>query len=232
MAIVQVGELISSIRGSVGGVTFRNSKSGIVALSRPIGHKATTQKGYISRNNLQDLIIGYRELGNDSKDNWIEYADLYTKVNMFGNTRILSGFNWFTSMNYYREFCGLSVFVNPPVHVLPTAVPEWTVTNEEDGININIGEMEIVGDEYFIWYISNVYNLDSTALTSQLRIGGFQLTEQEISINITEDFDSITGLVYSDIVSTGIFNIGVGLRVFNGTSGIITAIDRKVLSVG
>ena len=231
MAIVQVGELISSIRGSVGGVTFRNSKSGIVALSRPIGHKATTQKGYISRNNLQDLIIGYRELVVDGKNAWIEYAELYTKVNMFGNVRILSGFNWFTSMNYYRALLGNSPFLEPPEHVLPSALPVWTVTNEVGGLTINIGEFEVTENEYFIWYISNVYNLESTALTSQLRIGSFQLTEAEISINVTSDFDSITGLVYSDIVTDGVFNIGVGLRIYNNTSGVNSAMERKVLSI-
>jgi hypothetical protein len=230
MAIVQLGALVSGIRGSVGGVTFRNSKAGIVALQRPIGHKATTQLGYSGRSNLQNLIIGYRALSSADKSDWIEFGELYTKVNMFGNTRILSGINWYTSINYYRDFLGVAYLSVPPTYTLPQAVPGWSISVISQRLTITIDSYEPDVNEYFIWYISGVYNSSSTALTSQFRIGGFQLSDDDITINITSDFNSITGLVFRDIIVGGIFNIGVGLRMVNIDSGLITELDRKVLS--
>ena len=55
MAIITKGALVAGIRGSIGGVTFSNSRSGIVAKLKMLGNIAGTEPQYIKRQTFPSL---------------------------------------------------------------------------------------------------------------------------------------------------------------------------------
>ena len=231
MAIVALGSLISEIRGSVGGVTFSNSKSGIVAKLRVTGKISGTQKQYVKRQTLQNFNNSYRELTEVNKVLWQNYADTYTKTNMFGNNRTLSGINWYITTNYFRELSGASILTEPPTHTLPNSAPEFSISGTGGNLVIQLAVYTPGTDEKILIYITKPNNKAAVSMNSSYRFAAIEDTASEQEYNLDTDFYQINGFNFSSIESTGEFNIGVGIRLLNTSSGIAGSISRQVLKI-
>ena len=231
MAIIQLGSLVSSIRGTIGGVTFSNSNAGIIAKSKCIGRKSTTTKGLTARKNLNNFVKGWQALSLVNQSLWDDYAALYTKDNIFGETRTLSGFNWYCSINWFRSLGGNSSVSTPPAHTLPQAVPSWSVSIVTNRLVVSTGTVSVGESEKLLFYLGSPYNLSANAFTSQLRYSHIDDLLSRYDYDISSEFENEFIYSFSSIISGGSFNLCVGLRVVNVVSGLVTSLDRKILEV-
>lgn len=138
MARVEYGVIITDIQGSIGGITFQHNRSGKIARLRPKTHKNPTAPQVSSQVILAGMLNEWQQLSSAQQTNWNDFADLHTKDNMFGDTKTLSGLNWFCSINISRNYIGLASLITPPAYVLPVAVPAYSVTINQTKIEINL----------------------------------------------------------------------------------------------
>jgi hypothetical protein len=150
---------ITDLKGSIAGTTFQHNSSGKIVRQRP----RIISKFSVNQNNKQILLSNFcrkwHQLSNVNKALWAAFATAHTKFNFYNEVKILTGFNWYTSINSYRYICGLTTLSPPPVYTVPAAVNDWSLLVNGNGIFICFAsEYEVKADYLLIYsspYLSN-----------------------------------------------------------------------------
>jgi hypothetical protein len=127
MARITLGGIITDISGSIGGTTFSNNGSGLTAKNKVNGKRSRTTNQLISLNNSISIFNLWNSLSNAQKVVWNDYATAYTKVDRYGKTKTLNGYNWCLLINTAYYAINKSYLLAPPAHVLPDALPAFTL---------------------------------------------------------------------------------------------------------
>lgn len=126
MAIVQLGPVVTGIKGSIGGTTFSANRAGTVAKQRLTGKRkmSISQAQAISFANQITYIWNQLPLAN--KELFNEYAIANTFTDRYGQTKQLTGFQWYKQLcQASGYFAGLGL-TEPPAYSLPAALPAIT----------------------------------------------------------------------------------------------------------
>ena len=126
--------------GNLGDITFQRNTAGTIVRLRPRPSKSSTTQQTTAHINHIDWSYEWQQLTQDERDDWNTYAGTWTKVNKFGQTKTLTGLNWFESANYYRLELGESILTAPPVHDLPQAPPDFDINITDDTISLTFNE--------------------------------------------------------------------------------------------
>lgn len=218
MALIQLGPLISAIKGSIGGITFSSIRAGIVVKSRLTGKKSRTQKQGISLNNAIANTNQWNILQNDDKEVWNQYAEINTLVDRYGVTKILTGYNWFQLLNTSSVFLGDGFLTLPPTHEIPEAMPSYIVDALPDDL--------VITTSIPINTVTTGINLftsspqKSNALFNR---GAFRLTDisgidVSVPFSIKEAWENTHGLDYESTVLNATFNINTMIMPIDKTS--------------
>lgn len=102
MARVTYGESITEYAGSIGGVTFLKNASGPIAKlrSNPPVNPSPDQSTHQTR--MAMLVALWPTLSQGEKDSWNTIAAAHDKTTPWGETKTLSGYQWFLSTNLIR----------------------------------------------------------------------------------------------------------------------------------
>lgn len=102
MARVTYGESITEYAGSIGGVTFQRNASGPIAKLRtnPIVNPSPNQNPYQTR--MAALVAYWPTLSQAYKDLWDALAAAHDHTTPWGETKTLSGYQWFILSNLNR----------------------------------------------------------------------------------------------------------------------------------
>lgn len=119
MARVEYGAFITSLKGSIGGVSFHRNTSGDVAKIKPsqVFRQSTLQTA--SQIIFSQFRSIWSTLSSATQTLWNTFASLHTRVNYFEETKILTGYNWFLSININANICGAASVPTPPAYTLP-----------------------------------------------------------------------------------------------------------------
>lgn len=127
MARVTYGGGVTGFAGSIGGVTFLRNASGYIAKlrSNPTVNPSPSQATYQRR--LAWLVSLWPSLSQANKDTWDAIAAAHNHTTPWGETKTLSGYQWFLSCNLMR----LRYYTT----VISTA-PAWAVKTPPDAFTI------------------------------------------------------------------------------------------------
>ena len=220
MARVSYIAPISEIVGSIGGFTFQRNRSGTIIRSRPSTYKSST----IKQTAAQQLFIHYLQLwqglSQANKDLWDAFAIAHTKDNSFGQTKTLTGLNWFQSINYYRELLRLSVLSSPPAYLLPAAVPAYSFNVDETTLEIDFSLPWDPPDCALLIRLTQPVNRNTESLQRELRLVKI-LTEGEYSsMDLLSDWENYFDIPYPPSSETSNFTLGVMVQSLRKASGI------------
>lgn len=115
MARVTYGSGVTEFAGSIGGVTFlRNASGPIVKLrSRPLVNPSPDQSTY--QTNMSTLVAYWPTLSQANKDLWDAFAVAHDHTTPWGESKTLSGYQWFLSCNLNILRVEQSIISAPPV---------------------------------------------------------------------------------------------------------------------
>jgi hypothetical protein len=136
MARVTYGGGITNFAGSIAGTTFQKTRSGNIARTRTTRPSRTTEKMAETQLSTFDLLRLWRELTFTNQLAWNSFAALHTRIDPYGRTTILSGYNWFISINSNRLLCGTAAAVTPPTYTLPTPPDSLFLQADADLLSI------------------------------------------------------------------------------------------------
>ncbi len=115
MARVIYGSIITDIKGSIGGITYQKNGSGTIARLKPRKTKTNTQKQRDQQPRLKELQRNWNLLELGLKALWNDFASVNDKIGLDGNPKVLTGYQWYLSINQNRLLFNDPILEAPPV---------------------------------------------------------------------------------------------------------------------
>ena len=220
MARVEYGDIITAMKGSIGGVTFQKNRAGEIARLKSGTYKNSTSKQVTQHALHYRIIKAWRDLSTDEQTDWNDFADLHTKTDLWGEENTLTGFNWFVSINNYRTMAGVPFLTTPPSYTLPTASPDYYL--DINGSTIQLLTKTDVPSTGNIMIIRTTYAITNNSMNfrQMLRRTKVVATTPWTSIDITSEWESTHNLPYPPGTVNLNYQIGCCINTANITSGI------------
>lgn len=143
MAKVNYGQIVNDARGKQGGTVFSKNKSGAYTRRKvtPANPNTPSQSGVRSSFALLSKLWG-TGLSDIQRASWINYANTYPRIDVFGASIRLTGLNMFISFNAILNALGLaSAIVAPATNVV---VP---IAFDPASLVVNAGAGTVVFEE-------------------------------------------------------------------------------------
>lgn len=114
MAIIRPSAIVAAISGSVGGVTFVNSRRGLIARHRP-AHTASHSASLLERQAVFDTTTrAWRDLTPEQRESWRTLAIDQPTTNRLGLTSPITGFQSYLSSSLLQSsFTGIPLSAPP-----------------------------------------------------------------------------------------------------------------------
>jgi len=222
MARATYGSIIINLKGSIGGTTFQENASGKIVRCRPrITRKQSPKQN--NRNILTAIVVSlWHSLTTTQQALWAAFAAAHTKDNYYGETKTLTGFNWFTSINSYRNLCGKTHLYEPPAYSLPTAVPAFTFRVTGNGVFIDFDSQFSAAESNLFIYSTPIIPDYSTKTRRKYYYTYFTDSATVQSIDFTSEWETAHGMKFPGV--TDIFNFHINIMVFrvNDNNGLVT----------
>lgn len=114
MAIIKPSHLIGAISGSIGSVTFKNTRNGTVLATRPNKRAAKSEAQIASDARWFNLSLAWKALTPQQRHAWNSFARNLSRSDSLALPRAPSGFQTFMAHNSIPYWKGLSLILVPP----------------------------------------------------------------------------------------------------------------------
>ena len=239
MARVTFSGIVSDVKGSIGGITFQNNSSGAIVRGRPRTRKAQSQKQQLSQAEHIEKLRTFQLLSLGSKTLWNEYAQVWTKVNSFGQVKRLTGQNWYESVNHNLELAGNPIVDIPPSHILPPAVGSYVFSMTATQMLINFNASFTPANSILLIRASSFFSLTGKVKLNSLRLIKVLDTAPYSLIDITTLWEDYFGVSYPPAANFNNFSVSIMLQTVEKTSGLasaglnyIAAIRQPITGIG
>ena len=155
MARVKLSPLISTLSGSIGGVTFQRNKYGMTLREKPIPVNFNTEYQYTVRQAVLTAQAAWQALSEDQQKQWRRFPDFSLQGTRHNKSVKLSGHALYLKYQVIRLLSGLSLLTTINYNVMP-AVPEF------DKIDYTMPTLEIyfedtvdVSEYWFLLRLTN-----------------------------------------------------------------------------
>ena len=209
MALVNFSALVTSVKGSVGGITFSSTRSGTAVKRRLTGRKSVSSKQLRALSLNKQSLTDWSILGFGPRQSWSDYASVYTFTDRFGVTKALTGLNWFVLVNYNRVFFGLSVVTVPPTHVLPDSLPSFFLTMDATSMVVEWSTTVDDSTTAIMVFASGPTKSQAQYNRGKYLLLGLITSDYSNSFAITSLWEDVTGLNYASTMAAGLLNVNV-----------------------
>jgi hypothetical protein len=211
---------ITSITGSIGSTTFQRNASGYIARLRP-NHTTALIKNPLSKFiTISKRLAEWRSLAPVTQGLWQSFAALHSKIDYYGNTRKLTGFNWYVSINNHLESLCISILSSPPAYVSPTVVPEFTFQVNDLGLLLFATTSYTLGNNYLVIFATPPTAPIFPIQRSKFRFITYSTTSPVTSINFKTSWQNTFGITYPSAGTK--YRKGIAVMIFHvdTTTGI------------
>ena len=220
MALVEFAAPITSIRGSIGGWVFQRTNAGNIVRLKGGPVRASTPKQTLSHQNFIAFLQQWQPLTLGQKQLWDDFGVANVKINKFGLEKILTGLNWFQSINSNLTLVGEPTIDVPPIHTLPTAVASYSVTVDATKIEITFSPSYTPVNSALIIWATTPTTQTAVLKRSALKQISVLAPAAFTTINITAAWETAIGMSYPPPGATPCYSIGVLVNTIELTSGI------------
>ena len=230
MARVTYGSGITELAGSIGGVTYQKNASGNIAKlrSNPTVNPTPLQAGY--QNNMAKLVAHWPTLSQANKDNWNALAAAHLHTTPWGETKALSGFQWFLSCNLNRFRQWISIVGAPEAWVVYPPPNQFTIETSATYIRAawapDYNGVDLVG------YISLPLKQSSLKLRRSLFfVKKYYLAPALSNWDFTAAFEALTNVTWADFYASA--NCNIIIRIINGrfVSGYFSSFTSAITKI-
>ncbi len=218
MALIQTSELVSSIKGSVGGTTFSVNRAGLTAKKRLVGKRLPTQKQSSALNDSVASTVAWNALTYSQKNVFNLYALANEYTDRYGVVKPLTGYQWFKQLSQSSFYFTGSQLTVPPTYAIPDALPTFDLFIEFDGIRVQ-WSTPIDTDNLYIY----VYATPPVRSQARVQRGAYrQLDVRDLDyssfFNITDAWNEAFNMDFSSFTASASFNINVFIYAVQKTS--------------
>ncbi len=220
MALIQLGSIITGIKGSIGGTTFSAIRAGTVAKNRLSGKRLLTSSQSNALNTSQLITGAWNDLTNSQKVNFNDYALANTFYDRHGVVKVLTGFQWFKQLCWASYYFEGNFITSPPAYAIPIAIPLFTI-DASTGLLVFTWSIPIdISNTYLFLYTSKPVKGNATYQRGAYRLTDVRSLDYSNSFDFTDAYNQAHNTNYSNILFGGSFNINVLAFVVNRTSWV------------
>lgn len=132
MALIKPSAIVQGISGSIGGQTFVNAKTGLVARPRPYRRAASSEKALIQQSYFSNVSRRWRQITEQQRDSWRSLATDFPQTNRIGQTSPWTGYTLYVKVTMNRLRATGSLFDSPPI-VAPITVDPFKIPTLTQG---------------------------------------------------------------------------------------------------
>lgn len=189
MAKVILTGIIAEITGSIGGTTFQNTRSGLIARRKPIPTKTRTSKQSAILAKHSTLNAQFILLPLSTKIQWDSFALAHTRENKYGSNNILTGINWYQSINFSLFLISEPLVVFPPSYIPPFAPLSYTGCLENNELKITNAYPADASDHSILIYTTPPLTRSTISDWSNFRLTKIININPSSIIDLTSDWE-------------------------------------------
>ena len=232
MAQVTYGPTITEYTGSIGGVTYQKNASGNIAKSRsnPTINPTSLQAKYHTR--LAKLVAFWPTLDQFNKDLWDAHALAHDHLTVWGETKTLSGYQWFLSCNLYALEVLLTPLLNPEAWVVYDAPQEFTLEASASFLEL-VWDPDYNANAHLLIYISLPLRQSSLKMRKSLfAMGSINVSSLLYGISLTTAFESLANVTWTTFKATANCSIIVRLARGDLSAGWMSKYTSAIIKIG
>jgi len=216
MARVTYGSGITELAGSIGGVTYQKNASGNIAKLRSNPIVNPTSRQAVHQNNMARLVAFWPTLSQADKDAWNDLAAAHLHTTPWGESKKLSGYQWFLKCNLIR-FKYTSVVRATPADWYDIPPPNQFIIETSPTYIRAAWAPDHEGYE-LLGYISLPLKQSSLKLRRSLfYVKKFQSLASLTNWDFTSVFESLTNVTWADFYASA--NCHIIIRIISSYLG-------------
>jgi hypothetical protein len=219
MARVQYGSQVTALAGSIGGISFQKNSASDIARLKPSSPFLPSVGQYSQQQTFSFLVKAYNDLSLSNKQAWNAFASANSKYNFWGVEKVLTGYNYFLALSYYKYLLTDSIFTSPPTYSTPASVPSFSVTANSSHIRATF-DSTWTESNYALFYATPFLRSSSTYNHRHLR---YLCYNHNFSIDyedLTSDWERVFGITWPPSVGSSSLHIIVAVITVLNTSFI------------
>lgn len=225
MALIELGPMVSGIKGSIGGTTFQNTAAGIIARSKPRGRKSATPEQSLARQFPNTFIGWWQGLTISDQLTWAGFASAHTHTNNFGQVKTLTGFQWFELINYNLIRAGQPTVDTAPTFFPAEAVDDFTVGITAASLDIHFSGATTPVDSIALVWATTIIGSTNTSNRSRYRlIDSFNYGGGIVDFDVYTEWKIKFGYDFATFPGSTLVKIILGVQNLNVKSGICSPI--------
>lgn len=151
---VQFGNIASDARGKIGGTTYSKNRSGAYAKRKTSPTNRNTTAQSVVRTNFTGLTKAWGSvLSGAQQTEWNNFATLWPRTDVFGNSVKISGQNMFISLGQRALQIGLPYLLDPPADLSVIPIPIDPTSLEVNPATIQFAQNGAAADATQLFYI-------------------------------------------------------------------------------
>jgi hypothetical protein len=220
MAKVIYSAEINELIGSVGGTTFQRNASGAIAKLKTISRGRSSSSRQDSNIRLNEIVLTWSTLTLTQQGLWSAFAAAYPKTNYYGVEKVLSGYNWFISINSNRYLTEQALLVIPPTYATPGVIPAFDVNLGETYLELDLSSWATGTNYYTFVYATPPIRSLSLKNRNKIKLIAVGNWGPEPVIDLKTEWSAIFGVVYPPSTVPFSFNILMSVAAVDKVTGI------------
>lgn len=231
MARVLYSTHIDEIKGSVGGLSFHRNSAGTIMRLKPSRVQSPTGVQSVQQTIFNRAVAAWAAMDWGNQNDWNVFAATHPKTNYWGESKVLSGYNWFLSCCNYAFIMGHTYPTAPPTWSTPLAIPSYGYQINASSFNLYFGSGFVHSDQHLFVFASPP--LLSTGLKNRklLRLLKIIAPGTTIICDILAEWLSIYGFTSMPAPGPGRYFINVAVATVHKTYYFASAYNSQNLSV-
>jgi len=231
MARVTYGSGVTELAGSIGGVTYQKNASGNIAKlrSNPTVNPTALQAGY--QNNLSYCVAYWPTLSQANKDLWGAFALVHNHTTPWAETRTLSGYQWFLTVNLSRMVIGEPIIDAPAGFEIVAPPAAFVIQISATYIRLYwAGTYAKV--KYLLLYVTLPLRQSSLKLRRSLFYLDFVVWGASIEYwDFTTEYEALTGVTWADFYASADCSIIARVKAFDRNMGIGSSYTSDLIKI-
>lgn len=231
MARALYGDIITDIKGSIGGMTFQSNVSGKIIRLKPFRKKGNTQKQMTKHQLFLKRLHEWHLLSLSDQLLWNTFAAHHTFTDPVGDLETLTGLGWYISINCNLELISQPITPTPPAWLAPTAPPAATLNLTPSAMTLTVAAPNPAGYDSLICNITPPISNSSYKVNGKFRLCHIIQPGLWVPINLTPYWETYFGLNWLSLTAAGSFKIAIEIYCIDTVSGLASPVNRYIEDV-
>jgi hypothetical protein len=230
MARVTYGSTVTALKGSIAGHTFQRNNSGDIVRLRPLRKSINTANQDYTANLFAVISRRWNGLSLARREAWNAFAVAHQKTSYWDETKTVTGFNYFMSVNINAFYLGVADFNDPPGYISVAPAPSFIAEITSSHIKALFSPSFDSGSYKIIGFCSAPIRQQSQINRKVLRYTSLFDNNVYSELDFTADWQDYFGLNWNSVFTSGKFYVFIALALIDPATCLSSIFTTSIAS--